>query len=74
MTPVWENSTPTGHGANLVDDLRDGIADEVERVETVLRALTEVIVDEFNVLRALHSLPDRTLRQVRNAVRAKLNG
>jgi hypothetical protein len=28
MTPVWENKTPTGQGANPEEDVPDGIADD----------------------------------------------
>ena len=53
-------------------DQLDAIADELEQVRTITRAFAEVVLDEINILRALHSLPARTLTQLRNAVRSKL--
>ncbi len=34
----------------------------------ILRAIVKLMIDEFNTLRALHSLPDRTLAQAKNAI------
>lgn len=42
-------------------------------VERVLKALAELLVDEFNTLRALHLLSDRTFDQLRTAIRAKID-
>ena len=50
----------------------DGVADELDEVETVLRAFAEVVLDEINILRAEHSLTPRTLAQLKVALRAKL--
>jgi len=38
-----------------------------------LRAALLVIMDEINILRAQHSLPDRTITQFKNAVKGKIN-
>ena len=50
----------------------DEIADELTQTRTITRAFAEVVLDEINLLRAQHSLPARTLTQLRNAVRSKL--
>ncbi len=42
-------------------------------IERTLRAIVELLVDELNVLRALHSLPDRTIAQARSAIRNKID-
>lgn len=62
---------------NVVDvaedsDELDKIADQLESTRTLSRAFAEVVLDEINLLRAQHSLPPRTLSQLRNAVRSKL--
>ena len=40
----------------------------------LMRAFADIIREELNVLRALHSLPDRTLAQLRNAMGNKVDG
>lgn len=37
----------------------------------LLRAFADIIKDEFNILRALHSLPDRTLAQLKAAIQSR---
>ena len=41
--------------------------------QRILVALGELLVDEFNNLRTLHSLPDRTFAQLRTAIRNKVD-
>ncbi len=50
----------------------DAIADQLTQTRSIMRAFAEVVLDEINALRAQHSLPTRTLTQLRNAVRGKL--
>lgn len=50
----------------------DSIADEINQVRSYTRAFAEVVLDEFNNLRALHGLPARTRAQLRAALRNKL--
>lgn len=38
-------------------------------VKRVLRAMVELMIDEFNILRTIESLPDRTISQARSAIR-----
>lgn len=40
--------------------------------EKILKAFAELLVDEFNILRALHALPARTFAQLRTAIRNKV--
>jgi hypothetical protein len=42
------------------------------RERRLIRAFAEVVKDEVNILRAYHSLPDRTLAQLKAAIKAKL--
>lgn len=51
---------------------RDQTADQLDVVEGVLRAFALVVLDEINVLRGIESLPDRTIAQLKTAVRGKL--
>ena len=51
---------------------KDGAKNEFD-VQRVLPALAELLVDEFNNLRTLHALPDRTFSQLRTAIRGKID-
>ena len=51
---------------------KDATADRVDTVESYERAFAEVVLDEINVLRQQHSLADRTLSQLKTALRGKL--
>lgn len=42
--------------------------------ERVLRGIVKVLVDELNILRSQHSLPDRTLAQARTAILNEIDG
>lgn len=42
-------------------------------VERVVRALVDMLPGEFNILRTLHSLPDRTAAQVNAALKANID-
>lgn len=42
-------------------------------LERVVRALVDLLPNEFNVLRTLHSLPDRTAAQVNAALKANID-
>jgi len=59
--------------AAILSDARDdAIEAEIDNLESVLRQLTKLIVDELNILRQEHSLPDRTLAQVKTQLRNDL--
>ena len=42
-------------------------------VERIVRALIELLPDEFNILRTLHSLPDRTVAGLTAALKANID-
>lgn len=42
--------------------------------EEVLRAVVKLLIEELNILRALHSLPPRTAAQARTAIRNAIDG
>lgn len=51
---------------------RDGAKGEFD-AQRVLKALAELLVDEFNVLRVIEGLPPRTFAQLRTAIRNKID-
>jgi hypothetical protein len=44
-----------------------------DNMQLLLRAVVQVMTAEINTLRALHSLPDRTNAQVKNAILSKID-
>lgn len=58
--------------AALSDASRDAIADQIDEVESVIRALALVLLDEVNLLRSQHGLNARTISQIKTAIRNKL--
>ena len=58
--------------AQELSDSRDTIANELDQLEGIMRAFAGVVLDEINTLRTEHSLPDRTLAQLKTAIRGKL--
>ena len=48
---------------------RDSKIARLDSVEDDDRQILNVLIKEFNILRALHGLPDRTLAQLRTAIR-----
>lgn len=59
---------PTNHITIDQEEARHRIDNEV-----VLRAFAEVVMDEINILRTEHSLPVRTLSQLVNAIKQKID-
>ena len=62
--------------ADESDSIRAGAAgglDGFGENALTLRAFADIIRDEINTLRALHSLPDRTLPQLRTAITNRVN-
>lgn len=51
---------------------RDAIANQIDAINTYGRAFAEIVMDEINILRAQHSLPARSLSQLKTALRNKL--
>lgn len=62
-----ESAFAQAQGVVVLDRERDRLDNE-----KILKAFAELLVDEFNILRALHSLPDRTFAQLRTAIRNKV--
>ena len=58
--------------ASELNVTRDEIAGRMDNVEDELRAVVLVLIDELNVLRALHGLSDRTPAQAKTGIRNKL--
>lgn len=58
--------------AQILSDARDSTASNLDQVESLERAFALVVLDEINVLRAQHSLADRTISQLKTALRNKL--
>lgn len=50
----------------------DAISNEIDKTQSILRAFAEVVLDEINNLRAEHGFANRTLSQLKTAVRGKL--
>jgi len=51
-----------------------GLDEERDKLDTekILKALAELLVDEFNILRVIEGLPPRTFAQLRTAIRNKV--
>lgn len=58
--------------AQILSDVRDGTANTLDDVEGINRQVAQAIIREVNILRALHSLPDRTLAQFKTQLRSDL--
>jgi len=57
----------------LLDERRDNaVSGSIDSIESVVRALALATLDEINVLRAQHSLADRTMSQLKTSIRNKL--
>ena len=60
--------------ADILTEQRDSVSNSIDTAESYERAFALVVMDEINILRAQHSLSDRTPAQLKVAVRAKLDG
>lgn len=61
-------------GATQLDAEKATAKSQVDaKYERLLRALVELLLGEFNTLRAQHGLPARTLAQVRAALKANID-
>ncbi len=57
--------------------VRDGAKDGLlgfDNGALLMRAFADIVKDELNILRSLHSLPDRTLTQLRTAINSRVDG
>lgn len=79
---VTQPALDAGHTAYTADQVnidaatqaaKDAIGQDSEKevydIKRVLRAMVELMIDEFNILRTIEGLPDRTLPQARSAIR-----
>jgi len=55
-----------------LETTKDAIVNQIDNLNDIIRALASVLVDELNILRTQHSLPNRTLAQLKTAIRNKL--
>lgn len=69
VTQAWQ--TPILKTAGELDADKNAIADTMD-VDPFLRAFALAVLDEFNLLRDLHSLAPRTAAQLKAAVKGKL--
>lgn len=58
--------------ASVRDGAKQGLAG-FNSNPLLLRALADIIKDEINILRAEHSLPDRTLEQLKTAIENRID-
>ena len=59
--------------AQILSDARDAVIQaEIDNLESVLRQVVVLMVDELNILRSQHGLADRTLAQVKAQLRSDL--
>lgn len=61
-----------------IDAFRQGQLEQSAKdnldAQIILRAIVQLVVDELNILRAEHALPDRTYAQARNAIFNLIDG
>ncbi len=63
----------TAAEARVRADAKDRL-DGFDSQSLQLRAFADIIKDELNILRALHSLSDRTLAQLRTSIKNRIDG
>lgn len=56
-------------GAAALTSQRNSAVAEIDGTEDTLRQILRILINELNTLRALYGLPDRTLAQLRTAIR-----
>ena len=69
-----DQATMDSIDADLLTAARDALADEIDRLETFMRAFALIVLDEINILRAEHGLSARTPKQLKSALRSKMDG
>ena len=69
-----DQATRDSIDADILTALRDTLADEIDRLETFMRAFALIVLDEINTLRSEHGLPLRTASQLKTALRSKMDG
>ncbi len=58
--------------AQTLDDSRDSSVNQLDGLESLMRAFALVVLDEVNTLRAQHLLAPRTVGNLKSAIRNKL--
>ena len=69
---VWYAENGGDPVATLRRKAREALDKQNAETEALIRALAFVVMDEINILRAEHSLTDRTPAQLRTAIKAKI--
>ncbi len=67
-----DQATRDSIDAQLKSDNFDRIANALDATDNITRAFMLVVLDEINLLRQQHALAERTVSQLRNAIRNKL--
>ena len=49
------------------------IIDANAKDSVLMRALILILIDEFNILRAKHGLPSRTIEQLKTAIKSRID-
>jgi hypothetical protein len=76
MTQAEKDALDAAIAAALDAATRGGAKAELNgfaSLPLLLRAFADVVKDEVNILRALHSIPDRTLAQLRTAIDGRID-
>lgn len=71
MSQAEKDALDAADAGTAVTNEKDGAKnfhDASSSDSRALRAVVKLLVDELNILRALHSLPDRTYAQARNQI------
>ena len=73
IVSLMSGSARAAVDAVALENSRDNaMTSQVDDTESVLRAFATVVMNELNVLREQHELPDRTFVQLRTAMRNEL--
>jgi len=76
MTQAEKDAVDAAEAAATLTGVRTEGKDIVDRengISTNLRSLILILIDEFNILRTLHSLPDRTLSQLKTSIKNRID-
>ena len=76
MSQAEKDSIAAEEAAALIVSVRGGAKSSLDQFESyglLLRALADIIKDEINILRAEHGLADRTLAQLRTAIKNRID-
>lgn len=69
---AWDNSVATALNLNR-RELAKQIVDTQEELGKIIRVLAEITRSEINILRAQHGLADRTLSQLKTAMKNQID-